>query len=206
MRTILVTGFGPFPGAPFNPTATLAARLSRIRRPNLRVVSHIFPTEYAAVDRDLPNLIERHRPDALLMFGLHGRTRTLRIETRARNAIGHHRDAGGRYIKMRTIVAGAPHAMMSEPATRLLRAARRTGVPAVLSRDAGSYLCNYLCWRATERIGKNLRFTAFIHVPPVTRKDLPPGTSLLRNATLQRAAGAMLAELARCLGSAGIRA
>src|SRR3954452_21782551 len=30
---ILVTGFGPFPGAPFNPTMPLVARLTRLRRP-----------------------------------------------------------------------------------------------------------------------------------------------------------------------------
>ncbi|MES1149796.1 MAG: pyroglutamyl-peptidase I, partial [Bradyrhizobium guangdongense] len=30
---ILLTGFGPFPGAPYNPTQPLVARLSRLRRP-----------------------------------------------------------------------------------------------------------------------------------------------------------------------------
>lgn len=202
MRTILVTGFGPFPGAPHNPTAALVTRLARLRRPNARIVGHVFATEYAAVDRDLPRLIALHRPDALLMFGLHGRARTLRIETLARNALGRHRDAGGRYAKTRAIVAGVAHARMVTPATRLMRAARRTGVSAVLSRDAGSYLCNYLCWQATNSEG--LRLAAFVHVPPVVRKPLQRGTRCLRPATLERAATAMLAELSRCLGTAGM--
>ena len=30
---ILITGFGPFPGAPFNPTIPLVERLIRLRRP-----------------------------------------------------------------------------------------------------------------------------------------------------------------------------
>ena len=205
MRTILVTGFGPFPGAPYNPTATLVARLVRKRRPNVRIIGHVFATEYAAADRDLPHLIELHRPDALLMFGLHGRARTLRIETLARNALGRHRDAGGRYAKMRAIAPGAPHARMMTPAARLLRAARRTGAPAALSRDAGSYLCNYLCWRATEAAKKGPRFAAFIHVPPVARKALRRGSRRLRDASLERAATAMLAELAACLGLAATR-
>ena len=71
--TILVTGFGPFPGAPFNPTGPLVKRLARLRRPSLadvKIVGYVFPTSYAAVDRDLPRLIARHKPDALLMFGL----------------------------------------------------------------------------------------------------------------------------------------
>ena len=87
--TILVTGFGPFPGAPFNPTGPLVERLARLRRPglaNAKIVAHIFPTSYAAVDRDLPKLIAKHKPDALLMFGLAPRAKT-----------HPHRDAGAQY-------------------------------------------------------------------------------------------------------------
>jgi pyroglutamyl-peptidase len=204
MRTILITGFGPFPGAPHNPTATLVKRLARLRQPNLRLVGHVFPTEYAAVDRDLAKLIEQHQPDALLMFGLHGRARTLRVETVARNAVGRHRDAGGAYGRDRAIVPGAPHMRMATPAARLVRAAQGANVAAVVSRNAGSYLCNYLCWRATCIPGP--RFAAFVHVPPIARKAMLRPASPLTAAALDRAGAAMLAELARCLGSAGLAA
>src|SRR5262249_11091590 len=82
-------GSGPFPGAPINPSGALAQRLVQLRRPafsDVRRIGHVFATSYAAVDRDWANLIKRHRPDAVLMFGLAGRTRHLRIEMRARNA------------------------------------------------------------------------------------------------------------------------
>ena len=87
---ILITGFGPFPGAPFNPTQPLVARLLRLRRPALsdvELIGHIFHVTYSTVDRELPELIARHRPHALLMFGLADRTAHVRIETRARNAV-----------------------------------------------------------------------------------------------------------------------
>jgi pyroglutamyl-peptidase len=87
---ILITGFGPFPGAPFNPTEPLVARLLRLRRPALgdvELTGHIFRVSYAAVDRELPQLLTKRRPHALLMFGLAGRTPFVRIETRARNAV-----------------------------------------------------------------------------------------------------------------------
>ena len=32
---VLITGFGPFPGAPYNPTQPLVARLVRAARPNI---------------------------------------------------------------------------------------------------------------------------------------------------------------------------
>ena len=87
---ILVTGFGPFPGAPFNPTMKLVERLVVLRRPafdDVELVSHIFHVPYATVDRELPLILKKHKPDALLSFGLADRTTHLRIETRARNAI-----------------------------------------------------------------------------------------------------------------------
>ena len=178
MTTILLTGFGPFPGAPFNPTAPLVKRLTRLRRPALAdvtIVPHVFATSYAAVDRELPKLIARHRPDALLMFGLAPRTRFIRIETRARNALALLPDAGGAKPRGRAIAAGKPHALtMPAPAVRLLAAARAARLPAALSRDAGRYLCNYLCWQAAfaARKGPNLgpRIAAFVHVPNTSRK------------------------------------
>jgi pyroglutamyl-peptidase len=87
---ILITGFGPFPGAPFNPTQPLVKRLTQLRRPALgdvELINHIFHVTYATVDRELPELIARYRPSALLMFGLADRTAHVRIETRARNAV-----------------------------------------------------------------------------------------------------------------------
>jgi pyroglutamyl-peptidase len=74
------------------------------------------------------------------------------------------------------------------PARALLIAARRTHVPVVISRDAGDYLCNYLCWRAVHisRKAGGPALAAFVHVPDVHR-----GGSLLR------AGRALLAAIAK---------
>lgn len=178
MPTILLTGFGPFPGAPSNPTGPLAERLARQRRPGLagtKLIAHVFPTSYAVVDGDLPELIAKYRPDALLMFGLAPRARFLRIETRARNAVAILPDAGGTALNRHAIAAGEPAALaLPAPTRQLLAAVRATGLPAALSRDAGRYLCNYLCWRAAEAVSESSpRLAAFIHVPPVRRSPLP---------------------------------
>ena len=203
--TILVTGFGPFPGAPFNPTGPLVQRLARLRRPALaemKIVAHVFPTSYAAVDRDLPKLLARHKPDALLMFGLAPRAKTIRIETRTRNAVSLLPDAGGVALVRHAIAAGGPAAItLLAPARYLLAAVRSTHVPAVLSRDAGRYLCNYLCWRAAEAAAKpsGPRVAAFIHVPLVRRGPVPRGRvkkHLLALADLTRAGSIILAAIA----------
>ncbi len=168
MPTILVTGFGPFPGAPVNPTEPLMKTLARVRIPGATIVTHVFATSYAAVDRELPALLRRHRPNALLMFGLAAATPHLRIETWARNSLAQLPDVAGAVPRLRAIAPGrATGLRLPTFAHALLAAARRVRVPAAISGDAGDYLCNYLCWRtalAARRRG-GPRLTAFIHVP-----------------------------------------
>src|SRR4051812_42317827 len=172
---ILITGFGPFPGAPFNPTTALVPRLVRLRRPALGDVErtgHIFHVTYQTVDRQLPDLIQRHRPHALLMFGLADRTAFLRIETRARNAITTRwPDADGTRARKGSIAPGLDATMFGPHTSKLLQAARATGIDARASRDAGAYLCNYLSWRAIEatRAPGGPLLANFVHVPPVPR-------------------------------------
>jgi pyroglutamyl-peptidase len=168
---ILVTGFGPFPGAPFNPTMPLVERLTELRRPALDDVAltgHIFHVTYQTVDRELPELIAKLRPQALLMFGLASRTNYLRIEARARNAVSTHLpDADGNRAQSASIVHAADARHFGPHSASLLRAARATGIDARLSRDAGAYLCNYLSWRAIEATQKpeGPALAQFVHVP-----------------------------------------
>jgi pyroglutamyl-peptidase len=172
---ILITGFGPFPGAPFNPTMPLVKRLTQLRRPAFDDVvfsSHIFHVTYATVDRELPELIARLRPHALLSFGLADRTAFMRVETRARNAVTTtFPDADRNRARKGSIVDGADATLFGPHTAKLLRAARATGIDARASRDAGSYLCNYLSWRSIEmvRTENGPRLAAFVHIPLIAR-------------------------------------
>ena len=106
------------------------------------------------------------------MFGLASRTPYLRIETRARNAVTTlWPDADHTRVRKGSI-SGYADAMMFGPHTaKLLRAADGTGIDARASRDAGSYLCNYLSWRAIEATCRDEgpRLAAFVHVPLLAR-------------------------------------
>jgi len=172
---ILITGFAPFSGAPFNPTEPLIPRLVRLRRPafdDVALSGHIFPVTYHAVDRELSGLLASYRPHAMLMFGLASRTRHLRIETRARNAVTMlWPDADHARVRKGSITANAGAAMFGPHTNRLLLSALATGIDVRASRDAGSYLCNYLSWRAIEATCRSNgpHLAAFIHVPLLAR-------------------------------------
>jgi pyroglutamyl-peptidase len=169
---VLITGFGPFPGAPSNPSAALAKALARRRRPALadieRIV-HMFATTYASVDRDLPKLFAQ-KPDVVLMFGVAGRRRQLCIETRARNAVSLlFPDASGHRPLRSVIKLGGPATLTGNaPFARLAGAAGTR-----LSRDAGSYLCNYVYWRALEQVRGTRPLVQFVHIPPVRTTPQP---------------------------------
>jgi pyroglutamyl-peptidase len=204
---ILITGFGPFPGAPYNPTMALVERLMRLRRPlfeDVKLSSHIFHVSYAAVDRELPKLIEKRRPDALLMFGLAQRTPHMRVETRARNAITTiWPDADGTRRRKGSIERDGDALMFGPHTAKLLRVALATGIDARASRDAGSYLCNYLSWRAIEATQEDdgPHLASFIHIPLLARDGVAkPGRITLEQ--LVDAGEAMLAELIRLTRSA----
>jgi pyroglutamyl-peptidase len=170
---ILVIGFGPFPGAPENPTGPLVRALARKRWPGATLKAHVFPTRYKAVDRALPRLLKDFKPDALIMFGLANRSRAIRVETLARNRISAHPDAGGFTPGPCAIETDAPRTLPVRAATgTLLRAAGAGELPARLSRSAGNYLCNYLLWHATRaaRRPNGPSLAAFIHVPPLSKR------------------------------------
>src|SRR6186713_1234256 len=121
---VLITGFEPFPGAPYNPTPSLIASLARVRRPalaDIEIATHVFPVTYAAVDDELPKLLKTHKPDVLLMFGLAARTPYIRVETRARNAISTlWPDADHKPVRRNVIVRGGPSDLRFRPITARL--------------------------------------------------------------------------------------
>jgi pyroglutamyl-peptidase len=195
---VLLIGFGPFPGAPVNPSASLVKKLARKRRPAfaaLDISTHVFATAYAAVDHDLPKLLAA-KPDIVLIFGLAARRRQLCIETRARNAVSLlFPDARGFRPPHGVIARGQPSSRYGNaPFMRLLSAARSRTIPVRLSRDAGRYLCNYAYWRALERRGGAL--VQFVHIPSARleprRRSRRPLPSL---AALTDAAEAILIAL-----------
>lgn len=128
---VLITGFGPFPGAPSNPSATLARSLARSRRlPGVRLSALTLPTEWQAAE-EFPALLAQEAPDIVLMIGLAARRRALCVEISGRNGGGGFPDVARRRPTSRIIAPGGPAriACPARPAA-LLHALSGAGVPA----------------------------------------------------------------------------
>jgi pyroglutamyl-peptidase len=162
---VLITGFGPFPGAPRNPTMGIVQHLAALKSPAFaqhRRITRILPTTWQMLDT-IPALLAEARPDAVLMFGLAGRRRTVTPELVARNRASILRpDATRRVPSSSLLTMGAPAQRYSTlDGVKLTAALRHNGLPAKISRDAGDYLCNALLWHV---LGAGIP-AIFIHVP-----------------------------------------
>jgi pyroglutamyl-peptidase len=166
-KSLLVAGFGAFPGHAVNPAQKIAEGFERKKRAfalagiDLHVA--VLPVEHSDLSWRLSRLFAETSPDAVLLLGVASRRKSLSIEAKARNRVSMLRpDAAKACAWSRFIVHGGPEALESPfPAGRLAAMARKNGVGASVSRDAGDYLCNeafYLSLLMDRR-------ACFVHLP-----------------------------------------
>ncbi|GGB50269.1 pyrrolidone-carboxylate peptidase [Roseibium aquae] len=185
-KTILVTGFSGFPGVPVNPTERLIKDLAR-RFPRSSSNAFVFAVLTPAWDaREMTTrmIAEEVKADAVVHFGVDGKGRTIRIETRAANRATRCRPdtAGQRFASACLDPKGPKSRSSTLSVRRLAAAARRSGAAVELSRDAGTYLCNATLW---DTLGLGIP-AVFVHVPalPRGRNDPRPGYPRIEAATI----------------------
>jgi pyroglutamyl-peptidase len=171
-RKLLVTGFGPFPGVPRNPSAAVARLIAadgHWGRLGVETQALVLPTTYVALDSELaPALLQSF--DAVLMIGVSGRSRRLRVERRAVNrASTLFPDASGCRSNSLGFGEAVHERRTRASAPRALAALRSAGLPSRLSQDAGRYLCNAAYFRALAEPVPVL----FVHIPKARRPDRP---------------------------------
>ncbi|MFP4519326.1 MAG: hypothetical protein ACLFQ5_07720 [Oceanicaulis sp.] len=161
MRALL-TAFGPFPGAPVNPTATIIKRAALSAPPGVQVETRVLNTEFQTVPAALA---DAGAPDVVVMTGLAAGADRLRVELIARNEVRAGRpDAGGRSFEAGVIDPGAPGALTARAdVDALLTALAEAGGAFEVSRDAGRYVCEFAYFHALRRFtGARV---VFLHLP-----------------------------------------
>jgi pyroglutamyl-peptidase len=207
---ILVTSFEPFGGSPMNPTIEISKLLAsmnpQIGSRNylaLPVIGGIEPQSawHAALQR-----IEQIQPDVVVALGESAKADCVHIEMRAVNVRDSRiADNAGLQLRNEVVIAGAPDTHSSTLPTRaMLHACLSCGVPAQLSTDAGTFLCNEIMFRLLEHVHSMKKsslefhnFTAgFIHVPQLPEQALVRGGPSMDSNTATRAVHAMLEAVA----------
>lgn len=184
-----------------NPSSALARRVAqdpRWRLAQMTVATAEIPTTWSA-QAVWPDLIRRHRPDVVILFGLAGRRRHVSIETRAINRCGVLRPDADRRLAAGLAVPGEPFARTSRaPCRRLLAGLRRASIPARLSINAGDYLCNAALWTVLGETMSQPIPVVFIHIPkPAARLRPKAARARLTLAQLDRAAVVIIRTMRR---------
>jgi len=172
---VLLTGFGPFPGVPKNPSAWLAETLAEQGAPECDSELHarILPTEWEAT-RLMPRLYEALQPHVMIHFGLSERAKAFRIERSAHNRAALRADAKGAMPSGPVIRPEGPDRFDTAlPAGALAAHLKTCGLPAMASRSAGRYLCNFLYYHSLDwaRRQGGARLVLFVHIPPASRRS-----------------------------------
>ena len=169
--TILLTGFGPFPGVDSNATAELIPELTeaaRARFPAHEVIGEVLPVEWSRGPQALERLLAGGEAVLALHFGVSHGARGFQIELVGRNLRGARPDASGQLPSCEAVIATGPAVLAATlPTERIVARLTRGGFPCCTSNDAGDYLCNALMYHSltAARTLPTPFISGFIHVP-----------------------------------------
>lgn len=168
MVKLLITGFEPFGSENVNPSYEAVKRLSdkigdyEIEKYELPVVFHDSWTELRAV-------IEHVKPKVVILVGQADGRSSIAIERIAKN-IDDSRfpDNNHNQPKQEPIVEGGHDGYFTTlPYNEIVNNILQGGVPAYVSDDAGTFVCNHIMYQLLHyNKKKNLGLVGgFIHVP-----------------------------------------
>ncbi|MGH7341825.1 MAG: pyroglutamyl-peptidase I [Candidatus Rokuibacteriota bacterium] len=169
MAIVLITGFEPFGGDDVNPSAEVAKRLDGRRAGGWDVRSAVLPVHHPSAAAAVEALLRDHDPLAIVHLGLAAERAQIALERVAINVMDYSiPDNEGFQARDEPCVADGPAAYFSTlPLRPMLDAMRRAGIPAYLSRTAGTYLCNFVMYTTLHALAArpDSRRAGFIHLP-----------------------------------------
>ncbi len=166
---VLVTGFGPFPGVPDNPSAAAVRVLQRRADAggfDFELATEVLPVDFSAIPGRLRELIADLEPDLAIATGVDTGASAVTVERVAINLVDARvPDSSGAQPTDRPVVAGGPVGYLATlPVKAVRRAIEGAGVPAELSLSAGTYGCNAAMYAVLHWATPGMR-AGFLHVP-----------------------------------------
>jgi pyroglutamyl-peptidase len=201
---LLITGFGPFPGVPENPSGLIIEKIASEgwAPPGAALEAEVVPVQWSGAPETIAHRVRSSGCDGVLMVGVASKARTFRVEMRAQNRVNRRRrDAdGAAWIGEKILPIGPAVARATAPVADMVRAIQRAGFPCEASSDAGDYLCNFTLYRVLVDTAADPQppTAGFLHVPMEVVRDgrlMPLGLSEIEHA-VKAAAAAFALRLA----------
>lgn len=172
---ILITGFEPFGGQSFNPSAEIALALNGRSIQELPVVGAVLPCVFGQDLKALRRLLRRHRPSLVVCLGQAGGRAALSVERVALNVVDARiADNAGQAPVDVAVVSGGPVGYWSTlPIKAICAAWREAGLPGEVSPSAGTFVCNHLFYGLMRALRGRFTRAGFIHVPYVEGQGKP---------------------------------
>jgi pyroglutamyl-peptidase len=167
MKTVIVTGFGPYLEEAQNPSGAIAQHINETEKDGVRIHGLVLPVSAGSVHQLLEEAVETLRPDVLLITGVTPGRAAVAAERIAINVKDFPiPDVDGREFVDEAIIGDGPAAYFSTlPVKAILKAWRDQGIPSYVSNSAGTYLCNQTFYLARHIAASRALRAGLVHIP-----------------------------------------
>ena len=162
MSKILVTGFEPFATSSLNPSGEIVKALM-----GDDLVTAILPVVFGQASSQLRELIDLHKPSAVLCLGqAEGRSEMTpeRIAINLDNARIPD-NAGNQPLEQRIMADGPDGYFSTLPIEKMVTSMKAAGIPASISLSAGTFVCNHIFYVLQDYLKDSSIKSGFMHVP-----------------------------------------
>ncbi|KAE8128806.1 MULTISPECIES: pyroglutamyl-peptidase I [Bifidobacterium] len=191
---VVISGFGPYEGVESNPAYEVPAALAgrglgergderddALRDVEVSITATRLPISFGSAWPTLLKTIEAVNPDIVIATGLKQASHGIRLERCAINVMDASRpDADNALPTRLPIDAQGPAAYWTRlPLRSILADFTRDGIPASLSSDAGTFVCNSLFYNLLNWSSSQPRvLSGFVNFPMLTDADGTDGAQL----------------------------
>ena len=193
MGPILITGFEPFGKSSLNPSGEI---VKSIEAPD--VVTAILPVVFGQASTQLKDLIELHKPSAVICLGQAEGRKEITPERIAVNLDDARiADNAGVTLSSTTILENAPDGYFSTlPIQEIVAELKRREIPTSVSLSAGTFVCNHIFFHLQDYLKGQSVPSGFIHVPLMDEQSKEfPGLPTMPLATMFEAIEIVIALL-----------
>ena len=169
---ILLTGFEPFGGSHINSSWETAYQIGQLTINGVDLEVAQLPVSFISSGKLIRELLQTHKPDALVMLGQRGKGQNIYIERIAVNMMDSvNPDNDGFCPHELPIVENKCNAYFSNVSVKTLKdALENANIPSKVSNSAGLYVCNCTYYHALSEIFDNELPTkaVFVHLPKLS--------------------------------------